>query len=316
MSEQWVTLKDGLHIITLWTGAPLPDKNRTGPSTAVVAGDKVFVVDSGPWSTRNLELTLGANIDAFLVTHFHSDHIWDMGELMLKRWTYKGESKPLPIYGPVGIEEVVAGFEQAYRQDVIYRVDHHWNETMPLSGAWAEVISFDLGYDLMSSKVIYDQDGVKITAFNVDHSPVYPAVWYKFEYKGKSLAIGGDTIYTESLVKHIEWVDVFVSESLNKDFADLIARNWPKDNNASIVAHDIKDYHLTPEEAAEAAKKAWVNVLIITHILPPLHSKYLYNGFLGDAKDIYSWKIHIANDGTLISLDTNTDKVKIKELLK
>ncbi len=82
----------------------------------MVAGDQVLVFDAGPGSTHKLELIMDASsVDALFLTHYHSDHIGDMGELMLKRWATSGSAEPLPIYGPPGIEEVVAGFEAAYQ---------------------------------------------------------------------------------------------------------------------------------------------------------------------------------------------------------
>lgn len=69
-------LPDGLHVGLAGTGAPLPDAKRVGVSTFVLAGQNLFIVDSGPGSTRKLELMrlpLG-KVDAVLLTHFHSDH--------------------------------------------------------------------------------------------------------------------------------------------------------------------------------------------------------------------------------------------------
>ncbi len=80
---------DALRVITTGTGAPLPDPKRVGPQAVVVAGDQLLVFDTGPGSTRNLALT-GLNlsaINALFLTHYHSDHISDLGELMLQHWT-------------------------------------------------------------------------------------------------------------------------------------------------------------------------------------------------------------------------------------
>ncbi|MEL6525936.1 MAG: MBL fold metallo-hydrolase, partial [Chloroflexota bacterium] len=204
--------EDALYVITTGTGAPLPDPNRVGPQTVVVAGEQLLVFDTGPGSTRQLALT-GLNlstITALFLTHYHSDHINDLGELMLQHWTSAGATEPLQIYGPTGVEEVVAGFTAAYQLDRVYRIDHHGAETMPPSGFGAIANTFDLGTDLMASEVVYEVGDVQVIAFNVDHPPVVPAVGFRVNYKDRSVMITGDTIYSDSLIQHAMGADLMV----------------------------------------------------------------------------------------------------------
>ena len=112
-------LPDGLHLVLCGAGSPLPDVERSGPCAAVIAGKKLYVVDSGAGSSRVLarsRLQQGV-VDAVLLTHFHSDHIDGLGELMLQRWAGGGNREPMPVYGPSGVERVIAGFNEAYAQD-------------------------------------------------------------------------------------------------------------------------------------------------------------------------------------------------------
>lgn len=310
--------EDALYVITTGTGAPLPDAGRAGPQTVVVAGDQVLVFDAGPGSTHKLELIMDASlVDALFLTHYHSDHIGDLGELMLKRWATGGSAKPLPIYGPPGIEEVVAGFEAAYQLDRGYRIAHHGEEAMPPSGFGAQVHLFDLGSDLMASEVVYEQDGVQVISFNVDHAPIFPAVGYRVTYKGKSVVITGDTVYTESLTHHSIGADVLVSEALNHEISTMVSQATSDiENNASLVAEDIKDYHITPEQAGIVARDAGIPYLIITHVLPPVPHQILVHPFLRDARAVYDGEIYMANDGTMVKISVNSDKVTIKELPK
>lgn len=309
---------DALYVITTGTGAPLPDPKRAGPQSVVIAGDQVLVFDAGPGSTRQLELVLDVgSVDALFMTHYHSDHIGDIGELMLKRWATGGLSQPLPIYGPPGVEEVVAGFEAAYQFDVGYRVDHHGEEAMPALGSGGDVHLFDLGSDLMASDVVYEQDGVQVAAFNVDHAPVFPAVGYRVTYKGRSVVISGDTIFTESLIHHAMGADVLVSEALNHEMSTMVSQATSDiENNASLVAEDIKDYHISPEEAGIVARDADIPVLLITHILPPVPVDILVNPFLAETRKIYSGDIYVANDGSMIKIPVESGKITKVELLK
>jgi ribonuclease Z len=310
--------EDGLYVITTGTGAPLPDAGRAGPQTVVVAGDQVLVFDAGPGSTHKLELIMDASsVDALFLTHYHSDHIGDMGELMLKRWATSGSAEPLPIYGPPGIEEVVVGFEAAYQLDVGYRVDHHGEEAMPTSGSGGEVHLFDLGVDLMASDVVYEQDGVQVIAFNVDHAPIFPAVGYRVTYKHKSVVITGDTVFTESLIHHSMGADMLVSEALNHEMSTMVSQATSDlENNASLVAEDIKDYHITPEQAGMVARDAGIPYLLITHVLPPVPSQILVNPFLRNARAVYDGEVYMANDGTMVKIPVDSGKITKVELLK
>ena len=130
-------LPDGLHVALCGTGSPLPDPTRAGPCSVVIAGKRIFVVDTGDGGARNI-LLMGippGRIEALFLTHFHSDHIDGLGPLMLLRWTGSAAHSPLPVYGPPGVERVVAGFDAAYALDNGYRTAHHGATIVPPSGA-------------------------------------------------------------------------------------------------------------------------------------------------------------------------------------
>ena len=308
---------DALHVITTGTGAPLPDPNRVGPQAVVVAGDQMLVFDTGPGSTRQLALTglSISSVNALFLTHYHSDHISDLGEFMLQHWTGTGTVEPLHIYGPPGVEEVVAGFLAAYQLDRGYRIDHHGADVMPPSGFGGVAHTFDLGSELMSSEVVYEAGDVQVIAFNVDHPPVVPAVGFRVNYKDRSAVITGDTIYSDSLIHHSMGADLLVSDSLNHKMSQMVSEaGADMDNNLSSVTEDIQESHIRPEEAAIVAREAGVPVLIITHVLPPVPD-FLIRPFLRDARALYDGHLQMANDGTLISLPVNSDQYTIHELL-
>lgn len=311
--------KDALYVITTGTGAPMPDAKRSGAQTVVVAGGKTLVFDAGPGSTLKLELSPVdvANIDALFITHFHSDHIGGIGELFLKRWANSSAEKPLPVLGPTGVEEIINGFEMAYQSDKKHRIDHHGEEIMTPNGFGGQVESFDLGSDFNASKIVYQQGEVEVIAFNVNHTPVNPAVGYRVNYKDRSIVITGDTKYDPSLIRHAQGTDVLISETLNKKFSNYLAKAGQGTNtNITPIALDIQDYHISPEEATKVALEAGVEQLVFTHILPPVPTDLLVRPYLKEAKEVYDGNIYLANDGTLISLPVNSDEVIIKETLR
>ena len=116
-------LPDGLHVLVCGAGGPLPDPDRSAPCLAVIAGEQVVLVDVGGSAARNaagMGLQPGW-VDRIFLTHFHSDHIDGLGEFMTLRWAGGGHAQPLPVVGPTGVGEVVAGFNRAYAQDAVYR---------------------------------------------------------------------------------------------------------------------------------------------------------------------------------------------------
>ena len=114
----------------------MPDPTRAGPCTVVVAGQKLFVVDAGAGGTKNLSLMNlpPARVDGVFLTHFHSDHIDGLGELLLQRWAGGANTSPLPVWGPTGVDRVVGGFMSAYELDRGYRIAHHGPKVVPPSG--------------------------------------------------------------------------------------------------------------------------------------------------------------------------------------
>lgn len=318
MKKLQLALEDGLHAVLTGTGSPMPDINRAGPSVGIKAGEKLFIVDTGVGSERNFHVT-GLNtgrVDAVFITHFHSDHIGGLGETMLLRWTIGGNEEKLPVYGPPGIKTIVEGFRIAYEQDKGYRVAHHDEGVMPPGGAGGEAVEFDLGMDPMASKVIYDQEGVKVTAFNVNHAPVFPAVGYKFEYKDRSIVISGDTAYSENLVQQSKGTDLLICDALNKKLVNIIHKNADLLVGKTIedITSDIQSYHMTPEEAAKIGDKSGASFLILTHIIPPLQSPVLNNAFMGNAKKYFQGKIAVGRDGMLISLPAKSKLIKTRQL--
>ena len=115
-----------MRIAVCGSSAPGPSASRAKACVAVFAAGKFYVVDTGPESVESLVLwgIPLQSIGGVLLTHFHSDHIGDLGELQLQTWA-AGRPAPLAVYGGPGVEQVVAGFNQAYRPDQGYRTTHH-----------------------------------------------------------------------------------------------------------------------------------------------------------------------------------------------
>lgn len=306
-------LPDGLHVGLCGAGSPFPDDKRSGPCTLVVAGKRLFIVDTGSGSARNIG-KMGfqhGRIEGIFLTHFHSDHIDGMGELMLQRWGTAANTTPVPVYGPQGVDMVVAGFMQAYRQDSQYRVAHHGEVAVPSSGFGGKPMPFTPGAD--GRAVALKDADLEITAFTVDHGPAHPAVGYRFAYKGRSLVISGDTKKSAAVQREAAGVDVLVHEALSTPMVGILKDGAVKAGrmNLAKIFDDILNYHASPEEAAETARDAKVGYLLLNHIVPPLPLPGMEKAFLGAAPEIYNGPIRIGVDGDFLSLPAGSREIKV-----
>ncbi len=304
-------LKDGLHVGLCGTGSPLPNPDRAGPCNVVIAGEQIFVVDIGEGGARNLNLMAipAPDVDGVLLTHFHSDHIDGLGPLMLFHWTQGAATAPLPVYGPAGVEAIIAGFNAAYATDNTYRTAHHGEKIAPSTGGGAEARPFEM---TGNQTVVLEKDGLKITAFTVDHDPVAPAIGYRFDYQDRSACISGDTAKSTNLERVCKGAELLVHEALASHMVKQMtaALEKRKLTNAAIITKDILDYHATPTEAAESAQAAGAKQLVLSHLVPPLPSSYFYPAFLADAPDKFDGEITVGEDGMLFSLPANSTDIE------
>lgn len=299
-----------LHVGFCGTGSPLPSRDRAAACTVVIADGKLFVFDMGEGSGETLSLMgmpLG-KVQGVWLTHLHSDHFEGLGPFTLQRWAGTSAKTPLPVFGPPGVTEITDGLNAAYRIDSTYRIAHHGEAVVPQSG-------FGMTGAAIAPGVVYDQDGVRITSFAVDHNPIAPAFGYRVDWKGRSVTISGDTAYTPELAIAAKGSDLFVSELLNPHMVKILensARKAGNPNRAKIFA-DIQNYHISPEQAADVAKKAGAGMLAFSHIVPSVPT--LLEGVLtGDAANHYTGPIKVMHDGDVISI-SGDGKFKHQNLL-
>ena len=297
-------LPDGLHVGICGAGSPFTDERRSGPCTLVQAGQRLFVFDAGSGSARviaRMGFNAGA-IEAVFLTHFHSDHIDGLGELMLQRWVGGTRREPLPVHGPPGVHQVLAGFMMAYGQDQHYRVAHHGSATVPAEGFGGRASTFTPGPD---GQVVVLKDGdLEISAFMVEHRPVHPSVGYRIRYKGRSVVLSGDTKKSVAVQDAAKGADLLVHEALSPPLVGVFKRAALQANRPALakIFDDILDYHATPEEAAETARDAGVRRLVLNHVVPLLALPGLDKAFLGRAPDIFAGPVSVALDGDFFSL--------------
>jgi ribonuclease Z len=308
---------DALRAVVCGSSSPLTDPSRAKSCIAVIAGGKIYFVDTGPQSYGKVaQFRLPVErIGAVFFTHFHSDHVADLGEFNMNSWGL-GRSKPLDVYGPPGVERVVAGFQEAYALDEGYRIAHHGADFMP-PDIW-KMVAHPVAMPGEPTPapdrtaVVFDDGQLKVTAIEVNHEPVEPAYGYRFDYKGRSIVISGDTRKHEPLAKAAAGADVLFHEGQAQHMVktlQAIAAAGGQKRLAKILG-DIPSYHTSPVQAAEIANEAKVKLLVLTHLTPPIVNivaERIYTRGLSEARK-GDWAI--AHDGTLIELPIGSGEVR------
>jgi len=299
-----------LAVLLVGTGSPLPDRTRAGPCTLIAAGERLFVIDSGIASSRNLLLWRVPlnHVAAILLTHFHSDHIAELGELRLQTWV-AGRKSPLPVYGPPGVDEVVDGFNRAYAFDASYRTAHHGAVMLP-PGAVA-LVPHPVVIGTTPTATVLRSNGLVITAIRVHHDPAKPAYGYRFDFGGRSVTVSGDTAPDMDLARAAIGSDVLVHEALSPQLVAILRDEMLAHGRARAakIMGDIPAYHTSPTDAARIANIAKVHLLVFTHIIPMLPNFIAERAFLVGVGDVRKRGVVLGHDGMIFRLPAGSNAI-------
>jgi ribonuclease Z len=244
---------DGEFRVTLLgTGSPAPSIRRFGPSVLVQAGKRNLLIDCGRGATqRLLQAGVGlGELDAVFLTHLHSDHTVGIPDLWLTGWL------PLPvasrkgafrIYGPAGTKAMMENLEKAFDWDIRTRIADQKLAPGDIAVAATE----------FAEGVVYERDGVKVTAFEVDHGEkIKPAFGFRVDYRGHSVVISGDTRPSENLIKHAAGTDLLIHQVAAASEALL---------KKSPAVQLILAHHTRPEEAGVVFSRVKPKLAVLYH---------------------------------------------------
>ncbi len=247
------------RLILLGTGGgPRPRKQSSGSSQVVVANGVPFVIDCGDGVARQLvfaDVPL-STLRHIFITHQHSDHTADYGNLIWLAWT-AGLKTEVDTWGPPPLERMTSLFFEMNASDIEARTA---TEGRVALAALVKV------HELSRGGLLMEDENVKVTAALVDHPPMVPAFAYRFDAADRSIVISGDTRRSDNLVELARGADVLVHSALYLPALDrLIARVGV----APRLKESILSLQAPVEDAARVAQEAGVETLVLSHLIPP-----------------------------------------------
>ena len=240
------------RVTLLGTGSPFPSAKRFGPAVLVQASGKTLLFDAGRGVAQRLVqsgVRLGA-VDALFLTHLHSDHTVGIPDLWLTGWLplpVASRKGPLRIYGPVGTKALMDGLQRAFGWDIETRIA---DQKLAKDDVAVAVTEFSEG-------VVYDSDGITVTAFEVNHGDlIKPAFGFRVDYGGRSVTMSGDTRFNENLIRHATGTDLLIHQvAMARE--ELLKTSKPVQ---LILAH-----HTKPDEAAVVFSRTHPKLAVYYH---------------------------------------------------
>jgi ribonuclease Z len=240
-------------VTLLGTGCPQVHAHRFGPGSLVQTGGMSFLVDCGSGVTQRMAAAgvSGAGLDALLLTHLHSDHLVDLYQLVISSW-HQGRARPQRIFGPSGTRAFAEATMEVWRKERELRIA--WECRPSTAGLELEITEFGEG-------VIFDADGLRISAFKVDHRPVEQAFGFLFETAHARVAFSGDTTVCDGLVSAAKDVDLLVHEC-------FIHREMGGRMRSAQGLANVAAYHTLSSDVGKVAARAGARLLLLNHFVP------------------------------------------------
>lgn len=286
--------------VTLLGTAPGPvvRLQRYQTTTFVEANGERLLFDCGRGVLFRLQEAgvSNASVTKLFLTHLHSDHVVDIPDLLLTPWAARTARKvPLEVWGPAGTVSMMDHLQQAFAFDIHIRRDV--DEKFSAEGI--KVVAHDI-----NQGIIYENNGVKVTAFLVDHGPVKPAFGYRVDYAGHSVVLSGDTRPTDNLVQFSKGVDVLIHETLDPEIFEAADVHFTPQQKQAIINH-----HTTPEQAGEIFARVKPKLAVFSHAedSPALIAKArrTYQGPLELGEDLM-----VINIGQVVDVQRPSSTVK------
>ena len=275
------------RLILLGTsGGPRPRHTRSAPAQVVVVNGAAYVVDCGDGVARQLVLA-GVPLPTLrhvFLTHQHSDHNADYGNLLLLAWT-AGLRTRVDTWGPPPLAKMTELFFEMNEYDIATRIaDEARVPLKPLVEA----------HELTDGGLLFEDANVRVTAALVDHPPVVPAFAYRFDSSDRSIVISGDTRASQNLIALARGADVLVHEVYFDETA--VDRLVAGVGNAARLKESILSHHTSAADAGRVAREAGVQTLVLSHFVPPEDAAITDEMWIGAVRANFDGEVVLGKD--------------------
>ena len=252
-----------MRLTLLGTGIPQPSLTRWGPANHLSIGGDTVLFDTGNGCVRRL-LGIGqdmADLDYVFLTHMHSDHTIDLAHVLITGWL-RYRKAPYTIVGPLRTQDFVDRLIHAFEEDIRIRRLHE-----------------RVGEDVMTPRVIevghgdvFERDGWRATAIEVEHGYVKPALGFVFEEDDRKLVISGDTNVSEAVIEAASDADLLLHEVMetqeHRSGAAPDGRDWHTVDREQLTVfrRRVVESHTCPHGLAEVGARSGVPRLVATHM--------------------------------------------------
>jgi ribonuclease BN (tRNA processing enzyme) len=226
-----MAVSDSLLLTVLGCATPYPRPGNPCSGYLVSGGGTKVWVDAGSGTLAELQRHARLDeLDAIWISHMHADHTADLlTAYYAVLYSDVRLAAPIPLLGPAGIADRLAGFLTNSRQ------------RSPVESAFAVEELHD-GHQAQVGSLV-------LTSRAVSHG--IPAFAVRIESDGLSLAYSGDTAPCAALVSLAAGCDVLLCEA-----------------ESTAPPSGTQAVHHTPEDAGRTAAAAQVRQLMVTHVGP------------------------------------------------
>ncbi|MFM0073688.1 MBL fold metallo-hydrolase [Paraburkholderia sediminicola] len=276
----------GTQLILLGTkGGPTPSDLRAAPANVLVVDGQPYVVDCGNGVALQLTkagIKLPGIRDIFL-THHHSDHNADLGNLVFLAWA-TGLHTPVNLYGPPRMTKMIDDFVDMNAIDLDVRMRE---EGRPPFRPLINIHEFE------GPRLVMEDDRVRVTSTLVDHYTIKPAFAYRFETRDRTVVFSGDTTYYPALAEFAKGADVLVHEVMYLPALEKLMKTV--DNAPTLLDHLMKS-HTSTEQVGKIAAAAGVKTLVLSHFVPGGDPAITDEMWAADARKHFDGQIIVGKD--------------------
>lgn len=268
-------------LVLLGTGTPFADPERSGPSLAIVVNDHSYIVDCGPGVVRRasaLSKTIPALVPSQLkklfITHLHTDHTVGFADMIFSP-AVLDRNAPLDVFGPKGIQSMTRHLLKAYKKDIHIRL--HGLEMGDARG-------YKIRAHEIKEGLIYEDENIKVIAFEVEHGNWDHAYGFKFVTADKVIVVSGDATYSPKLVEQAKGCDILVHEVFSQKGLDRREDRWKKYHST---------FHTSPAQLGTIANAVQPKLLVLNHML---FFKQSPETLLEEVRSYYKGQVVMGND--------------------